>query len=74
MVGAIAGAIIGAAVLAAFIGLGLLLSSRVGTPTFVLDAILGPGVAYAGFVVGVIVFSAVRGSEPDSGRQQSCNK
>jgi hypothetical protein len=74
VVGAIAGAIIGAAVLAVFIGLGFLLSSRVGTPTFVLVAILGAAGAYAGWLVGVIVFSAVRGSEPDGGGQQSSNK
>jgi hypothetical protein len=74
VVGTVAGAIIGAAVFAAFIGLGFLLSSRVGTPSFVLVAVVGAAGAYAGWLVGVIVFGAVRGSGPESGEQQSCNR
>ena len=55
MVGVVAGAI----VLAGFIGLGLLLTSRVASavPVIVL-AIAG---AYAAWLVGVIVFGAIRG-------------
>ncbi|MGH7764088.1 MAG: hypothetical protein ACREOM_06705 [Candidatus Dormibacteraceae bacterium] len=60
MVGAVAGGVAGAVVLAAFIGLGFLLMSRVASPipVFVL-AIAG---AYAGWLFGVIVFGAVRGA------------
>ncbi|OLC15963.1 MAG: hypothetical protein E6I23_00595 [Chloroflexi bacterium] len=55
MVGIVAGAV----VLAGFIGLGLLLTSRVdnAVPVIVL-AIAG---AYAAWLVGVIVFGAIRG-------------
>lgn len=55
MVGIVAGAV----VLAGFIGLGLLLGSRVASvmPVIVL-AIAG---AYAAWLVGVIVFGAIRG-------------
>lgn len=55
MVGIVAGAL----VLAGFIGLGLLLTSRVdnAVPVIVL-AIAG---AYAAWLVGVIVFGAIRG-------------
>ena len=74
MVGTIAGATVGAAVFTAFIGLGVLLSSRVGTPTFVPVIVLGAAGAYAGWLVGVIVFSAVRGSEPEGGEQESCDQ
>jgi len=70
----VAGATIGATVFAAFIALGFLLSSRVGTPTFVVVAILGAAGAYAGWLVGVIVFSAVRGAEPEGGEQQSSDQ
>jgi hypothetical protein len=50
----------GAIVLAGFIGLGLLLTSRVAStvPVIVL-AIAG---AYAAWLVGVIVFGAIRGT------------
>jgi hypothetical protein len=58
-------------VFGAFVGLGFLLSSRVGTPTFVLVAIVGAAGAYAGWLVGVIVFGAIRGSEPDGSEQRS---
>lgn len=54
------GTIAGSVVLAGFIGLGLLLDSRVGSevPVIVL-AIAG---AYAAWLVGVIVFGAIRGA------------
>jgi hypothetical protein len=54
------GIIAGAIVLAGFIGLGLLLDSRVASelPVIVL-AVAG---AYAAWLVGVIVFGAVRGA------------
>jgi hypothetical protein len=54
------GIIAGAVVLAGFIGLGLLLDSRVASelPVIVL-AVAG---AYAAWLVGVIVFGAVRGA------------
>jgi len=58
-VGAVAGGIAGAVVFAAMVGLGGLLSSRVGNPIPVIAlAIAG---AYAGWLLGVIVFGAVRG-------------
>jgi hypothetical protein len=62
LVGAVVGGIAGALVFAGFIALGLLLMDRVATivPLVVL-AIAG---AYAGWLVGVIVFSAVRGGGP----------
>jgi hypothetical protein len=58
----VAGGITGVLVFGGFIGLGLLLSSRVANviPVIVL-AIAG---AYAGWLVGVIVFGAVRGTNP----------
>ncbi len=57
--GAVAGGIAGAVVFAAMVGLGGLLSSRVGNPIPVIAlAIAG---AYAGWLLGVIVFGAVRG-------------
>jgi hypothetical protein len=59
VIGAVVGGIAGALVFAGFIGLGLLLMDRVASivPVVVL-AIAG---AYAGWLVGVIAFSAVRG-------------
>jgi hypothetical protein len=58
LVGAAAGGVAGAAVFGAFVALGLLLTSRVANaiPLIVL-AIAG---AYAGWLLGVIVFGAVR--------------
>jgi len=55
----VVGIVAGAVVLAGFIGLGLLLTSRVdnAVPVIVL-AIAG---AYAAWLVGVIVFGAIRG-------------
>ena|GEM_PF-1252055 len=58
MVGAIAGII----VFALFIGLGLTLLNRVASPLPVI--ILAIAGAYAGWLVGVIAFGAVRGG-PD---------
>lgn len=62
MIGGVAGAL----VFAGFISLGMLLTDRVASivPVIVL-AIAG---AYAGWLIGVIVFSAVRGGGP-SGEQ-----
>jgi len=58
-VGAVAGGIAGAVVFAAMVGLGGLLSSRVGNPIPVIAlAIAG---AYGGWLLGVVVFGAVRG-------------
>ena len=56
-----AGGIAGAVVFAAFVGLGILLVNRVanGVPVVVL-AIAG---AYAGWLLGVVVFGAVRGDD-----------
>ncbi len=53
------GGVTGALVVAGFVGLGLLLDDRVASlvPVIVLS-IAG---AYAGWLVGVIVFGAVRG-------------
>jgi type III secretory pathway component EscT len=58
LVGTIAGVI----VFALFIGLGLTLLNRVASPLPVV--ILGIAGAYAGWLVGVIAFGAVRGG-PD---------
>jgi type III secretory pathway component EscT len=58
LVGTIAGVI----VFALFIGLGLTLLNRVASPLPVI--ILGVAGAYAGWLVGVIAFGAVRGG-PD---------
>jgi hypothetical protein len=53
------GAIAGSVVLALFIGLGLTLLNRVASPLPVI--ILAIAGAYAGWLVGVIAFGAVRG-------------
>ena len=57
--GAVAGGIAGAAVFGAMLGLGGLLSSRVGNPIPLIA--LGVAGAYGGWLLGVIVFGAVRG-------------
>ncbi|MEO8745208.1 MAG: hypothetical protein ABI334_01405 [Candidatus Dormiibacterota bacterium] len=62
MVGTIAGAVIGASVFATFTGLGFLLSSRLGVSPLVPILVLAVVGAYAGWLVGVIVFGAVRGA------------
>jgi hypothetical protein len=54
------GAIAGSVVLALFIGLGLTLLNRVASPLPVI--ILAIAGAYAGWLVGVIAFGAVRGT------------
>jgi glycopeptide antibiotics resistance protein len=56
----VAGAIAGSAVFGLFIGLGLTLLNRVASDLPVI--ILGIAGAYAGWLVGVIVFGAVRSS------------
>ena len=56
------GTIAGVIVFALFIGLGLTLLNRVASPLPVI--ILGIAGAYAGWLVGVIAFGAVRGG-PD---------
>jgi hypothetical protein len=55
----LAGAIAGSIVFGLFVGLGLTLLNRVASPLPVI--ILGIAGAYAGWLVGVIVFGAVRG-------------
>lgn len=64
LVGAVAGGFVGAIVFGALVGLGLLLSSRVGSPipTIVL-AIAG---AYGGWLLGVVVFGAIRGGTDET--------
>lgn len=64
MVGIVAGAL----VFVGFVGLGLLLTNRVANavPAVVL-AIAG---AYAAWLVGVIVFGAVRGSDGHEAQQR----
>ncbi|MDQ6876514.1 MAG: hypothetical protein M3082_02210 [Candidatus Dormibacteraeota bacterium] len=59
-----AGAIAGGIVFALFVGLGLTLLNRVDSGLPVI--ILGIAGAYAGWLVGVIVFGAVRGSKDRS--------
>lgn len=59
LIGAAAGGIAGAAVFGALVGFGQLVSSRVGNPLpLILLVIAG---AYGGWLLGVIVFGAVRG-------------
>jgi glycopeptide antibiotics resistance protein len=56
----LAGAIAGGIVFALFVGLGLTLLNRVDNDLPVI--ILGVAGAYAGWLVGVIVFGSVRGT------------
>jgi hypothetical protein len=56
----VAGAIAGGIVFGLFVGLGLTLLNRVDSDLPII--ILGIAGAYAGWLVGVIVFGAVRGS------------
>ena len=61
MIGAVAGGIAGAVVFGLFITLGLLLTSRVANPIpLIVLAVAG---AYAGWLLGVIVFGALRGDK-----------
>jgi hypothetical protein len=58
-VAAVAGGVAGAVVFGALLGFGGLISSRVGNPLpLIILAVAG---AYAGWLLGVIVFGAVRG-------------
>ena len=63
LVAAVVGGITGALVLGAFIGLGLILDERVTTIAPVI--VLSVAGAYAAWLVGVIVFGAVRGGSDD---------
>ena len=63
MIGAAAGGIAGAVVFGGFVALGLVLSSRVANPIPVI--VLGIAGAYTAWLLGVIVFSAVRGGDLD---------
>ena len=58
--GALAGGIMGAVVFGGMLWFGILLSSRVDSVVPVI--VLGVAGAYAAWLVGVIVFSAVRGA------------
>lgn len=60
MVGAVAAGVAGAAVLCVFIGLGFVLMSRVSSPIPVI--VLAIAGAYAAWLLGVVVFGAVRGA------------
>jgi hypothetical protein len=61
LIGAVAGGIAGAVVFGLFIALGLLLTSRVANPIpLIVLAVAG---AYAGWLLGVIVFGALRGDK-----------
>ena len=51
-----------------FTGLGFLLSSRLGVSPLVPIVILALAGAYAGWLLGVIVFSAVRGAGAEKER------
>ena len=59
--GAVAGGIAGAAVFGGMTELGVLLSSRLGVPALIPILVMAVAGAYAGWLLGVIVFSAVRG-------------
>jgi len=62
-VAAAVGGITGALVVAGFVGLGLVLDDRVTSVVPVI--VLSIAGAYAGWLVGVIVFGAVRGGSND---------
>lgn len=53
----------GALVLAAFVGLGLMLGGRVANPIPLI--VLSVAGVYVGWLVGVVVFGAVRGEEQE---------
>jgi len=60
----VVGGVVGAVVFAGLTGFGSLLSSRVGSPIpLIALAIVG---AYAGWLLGVIVFGAVRGGNDET--------
>jgi hypothetical protein len=60
----VAGGLVGAGVLGVFIALGVLLSSRVANLLPLI--ILGAAGAYGGWLVGVVVFGAVRGGNGET--------
>jgi hypothetical protein len=60
------GAIVGSIVFGLFIGLGVTLQSRVDSGLPII--ILGIAGAYAGWLIGVIVFGAVRGTRDQEER------
>jgi hypothetical protein len=63
----VAGGLSGAAVLAAFVSFGLLLGGRVANPIPLI--VLSIAGAYGGWLVGVVIFGAVRGGdEPEETR------
>jgi hypothetical protein len=63
-VGAVVGGVVGALVFAGLTGFGSLLASRVGNPIpLIALALVG---AYAGWLLGVIVFGAVRGGNDET--------
>ena len=62
------GAVAGIIVFALFVGLGLTLLNRVASPLPVI--ILGIAGAYAGWLVGVIAFGAVRGGPDQPGPER----
>jgi hypothetical protein len=59
----VVGILAGAVVLLGFIGLGILLTSRVDSPVPVI--VLALAGVYAGWLVGVIVYGAIRGGGGD---------
>lgn len=66
MVGAVVGGVAGAIVFGVFVAFGLVLTSRVASPIPVV--ILAVAGAYAGWLLGVVVFGAVRAAgEADEG-------
>lgn len=58
LAGAAAGALSGGVVLAGFAGLGVVLTNRVASPIPLLILLIAG--AYAGWLLGVVVFGAVR--------------
>jgi hypothetical protein len=58
----VAGGVAGAAVFGGFTGLGFVLSTRLGVPAAIPILIMCIAGAYGGWLVGLIVFSAVRGA------------
>jgi hypothetical protein len=61
LAGAIAGGVVGALALGVFIALGLVLDDRVMSPVPVI--VLAIAGAYTAWLLGVIVFGAVRGTD-----------
>jgi hypothetical protein len=55
-------------VLLGFIGLGILLTSRVDSAVPVI--VLAVGGVYAGWLVGVIVYGAIRGTDGQEARER----